>query len=158
MDLVNNLNKNIFGDSHKQSSDSIDFSANPIKAQVKQKIFGVNITTKTQEQNPTNKLPHNVSLGAVTNEKPKEKKVIKDPLSYSGYKKSELKNIKDPLSQMRPDSNFGYPTKKKKQKLNQKKKIQNIKKSKKIKKKMKLIKIMKQIIIIQQLHKNLKKQ
>ena len=121
MDLVNNLNKNIFGDSHKQSSDSIDFSANPIKAQVKQKIFGVNITTKTQEQKPTNKLPHNVSLGAVENEKPKEKKVIKDPLSYSGYKKSELKNIKDPLSQMRPDSNFGYPTKKKETKVEPKK-------------------------------------
>ena len=121
MDLVNNLNKNIFGDSHKQSSDSIDFSANPLKAQVKQKIFGVNITTKTQEQKPTNKLPHNVSLGAVTNEKHKEKKVIKDPLSYSGYKKSELKNIKDPLSQMRPDSNFGYPTKKKETKTEPKK-------------------------------------
>ena len=120
MDIVNTINKNIFGENNKHASDTIDFSLKPTPVHPTQKIFGVNLN-KPQEQKPTNISSNNMSLGTVTKEKPKEKKIINDPLSYSGYKKSELKNIKDPLSQMRPDSNFGYPTKKKETKTETKK-------------------------------------
>ena len=70
MDIVNTINKNIFGENNKHASDSIDFSLKPTPVHPSQKIFGVNLN-KPQEQKPTNNLPNNMSLGTLTKEKPK---------------------------------------------------------------------------------------
>ena len=47
------------------------------------------------------------------NKAKQKSKASLDPLSYSNYSAS-LKKISDPLSQMKPVSSFGYPTKNKK--------------------------------------------
>ena len=39
MDVLNNLNKNIFGENHKHASDSINYSAHTVPVKTNQKIF-----------------------------------------------------------------------------------------------------------------------
>ena len=118
MDVLSNLNKNIFGENHKHASDSINFSAQAQPVKKNQKIFEPKSekTTKEQkeqkEQKETKIITNNNNLGEIKKEKPKAKENSDDPLSYN-YNKKDLRNITDPLSQMRPNSTFGYPTKKK---------------------------------------------
>ena len=123
MDVLSNLNKNIFGENHKHASDSINFSAQAQPVKKNQKIFEPKSdkTTKEQkeqkEQKETKIITNNNNLGEIKKEKPKAKENSDDPLSYN-YNKKDLRNITDPLSQMRPNSTFGYPTKKKETKDN----------------------------------------
>ena len=123
MDVLSNLNKNIFGENHKHASDSINFSAQAPPVKKNQKIFEPKSdkTTKEQkeqkEQKETKIITNNNNLGEIKKEKPKAKENSDDPLSYN-YNKKDLRNITDPLSQMRPNSTFGYPTKKKETKDN----------------------------------------
>ena len=116
MDILSNLNKNIFGENHKHDSNSIDFSAQP-KPVKSHKMFEAK-SDKPTEANNINDKPKPLSsnnLTEIKQEKPKTTNSSKDNVSYT-YNKSALKNISDPLSQMRPDSNFGYPTQKKNKK------------------------------------------
>ena len=123
MDVLSNLNKNIFGENHKHASDSINFSAQAPPVKKNQKIFEPksNKTSKEEkeqkEQKETKIITNNNNLGEIKKEKPKVKENSDDPLSYN-YNKKDLRNITDPLSQMRPNSTFGYPTKKKETKDN----------------------------------------
>ena len=113
MDILNNLNKNIFGENHKHDSNSINFSAKP-KEEKNQKIDNKN--NKPSEVDLNNDKPKPFSsnnLLEIKKDKPKPTNTKKDGLSYT-INKNELKNISDPLSQLRPDSNFGYPKKKEK--------------------------------------------
>ena len=112
------LSKNIFGENHKHASDSIDFSAQAQPEKKNKKIFEAKSdkTSKEQKEKKEQKEPkiitNNNNLSEIKKEKPKEKENSEDPLSYN-YNKKDLRNITDPLSQMRPNSTFGYPTKKK---------------------------------------------
>ena len=130
MDILSNLNKNIFGENHKHDSNSIDFSAQP-KPVKSHKMFEAK-SDKPTEANNINDKPKPLSsnnLTEIKQEKSKTTNSSKDNVSYI-YNKSALKNISDPLSQMRPDSNFGYPT----QKKNKKEKPKETKESKEEKK------------------------
>jgi len=118
MDVLSNLNKNIFGENHKHASDSINFSAQPPPVKTNQKIFVPKSDKNNKEEQKEPKIITKTNnLSEIEKEKPK-KKEKSDDLSYSTYNKNELKNIRDPLSQMRPNSTFGYPTKKKEPKEN----------------------------------------
>ena len=118
MDVLSNLNKNIFGENHKHASDSINFSAQAPPVKKNQKIFEAksdktpNEPKEKKEQNDSKIITNKNNLTEIKKEKPKEKENTDDPLSYN-YNKKDLRNITDPLSQMRPNSTFGYPIKKK---------------------------------------------
>ena len=114
MDILNNLNKNIFGENHKHDSNSIDFSSKP-KQEKNQKILN-NKNNKPSEAKQNDDKPKPFSsntLLEIKKDKPKPTNTKKDGLSYT-INKNALKNISDPLSQLRPDANFGYPKKKEK--------------------------------------------
>ena len=126
MDKLKNLKENIFGENNKHASDSIDFSVKPQQAQ-KNKL---QLNPNQKEIKGKNVIKPLSDVG--TNNIKKEKaKSDSDPLSYSTYNKNTLKNISDPLTQMKPNSTFGYPTKEKKRIL-KKIKIKRIKIKKKI--------------------------
>ena len=114
MDELNKVYKNIFGEDQKHSSDAINFSTNM------HKIFGEKVD-KTSGGEKKNKPSNNNNLNEIKKDKPKVPKKTSDPLSYSTYNKSNLKSISDPLTQMKPNSSFGYPTKKKEAKENNEK-------------------------------------
>ena len=116
MDLLSNINKNIFVDlNNHASSSSINFSS-----------VSNNNNKMSDVGTSSGKIPSYSDLKNEQNEKeeikpyssnnlpnPKKKqKSVQDPLSYSNYS-SSLKKISDPLSQMKPVSTFGYPTKNK---------------------------------------------
>ena len=119
MEVFNNLNlNNVFGDiNNHASSNSINFTSNqtPKKSNDLEtssgKIPSYSDLKKNQQQDDNIKAFSSKNL---VNVKPKPKqKQVKDPLSYITYSSSSnsLKNISDPLSQMKPISTFGYPTK-----------------------------------------------
>ena len=120
MDILNNINKNIFVDINRHSSsNAINFSS----AKNENKKIG-DIETSSgkipsysdlkKEQKVDNEPKGFSSSNNLVNVKAKQKsKASLDPLSYSNYS-SSLKKISDPLSQMKPISSFGYPTKNKK--------------------------------------------
>ena len=118
MDVLSNINKNIFGENHKHASDSINFSAQAPPVKKNQKIFEAksdkipNEQKEKKEQKDSKIITNKNNLTEIKKEKQKEKENTDDPLSYN-YNKKDLRNITDPLSQMRPNSTFGYPTKKK---------------------------------------------
>jgi len=115
MDVFNNLNmNNVFGDS-SVTSNSINFTSNNIPKNnngletSSGKIPSYSDLKKTQKEDDNIKA---FSSNNLINVKPKPKpKAVKDPLSYISYSSNSLKNISDPLSQMKPVSTFGYPTK-----------------------------------------------
>ena len=109
MDELNKVYKNIFGEDQKHSSDSINFSTNM------QKIFGEKLDKTSKEEKKAKTLNKN-NLNEIKKDKTKTQKKINDPLSYNNYNKNNLKNISDPLTQMKPNSSFGYPDKKKEDK------------------------------------------
>ena len=108
MDKLKNLKENIFGENNKHASDSIDFSVKPQQAQ-KNKLQ-LNPNQKEIKEKNVIKPLSDVGTNNIKKEKAKSDS---DPLSYSTYNKNTLKNISDPLTQMKPNSTFGYPTKKK---------------------------------------------
>ena len=114
MDILNNLNKNIFGENHKHDSNSIDFTAKP-KQDKNQKILDTknNKSSASKQNNDKPKPFSSNNLLEIKKDKPKTTNAKKDGLSYT-INKNALKNISDPLSQLRPDANFGYPKKKEK--------------------------------------------
>ena len=117
MNVFNNLNVNsVFGDS-SVTSNSIDFTSSnaPKKNNGLEtssgKIPSYADLKKTQKEEDNFKA---LSSNNLINVKPKPKpKVVKDPLSYINYSSNNLKKISDPLSQMKPVTTFGYPTKNK---------------------------------------------
>ena len=117
MDVLSNLNKNIFGENRKHASDSIDFSAQKPQVQKKEKIFEPKSEKpKIVEAKPLEEEKTIKDNNKDKNDKNKDNKNTEEDVSYSTYNKKTLKNISDPLSQMRPNSNFGYPTQKKEKK------------------------------------------
>ena len=120
MDILSNLNKNIFVDINKHSSSgTINFSSikNDNKKMGNLETSSGKIPSLSdlkKEQKVENEPKGFSSSNNLVNVKAKQKtKVSMDPLSYSNYS-SSLKKISDPLSQMKPVSSFGYPTKNKK--------------------------------------------
>ena len=130
MDILSNLNKNIFGENNKHDSNSIDFSAQPVPVKKDQKIFEAKSDKLPKEQNVPKIIKNSNNLSEIKKEKPKVEKKADDSLSYSKYNKNALKNISDPLSQMKPNTTFGYPTKKKENKDSENKKQNKDKKEK----------------------------
>ena len=117
MDVLSNLNKNIFGENRKHASDSIDFSAQKPQVQKKEKIFEPKSEKpKIVEAKPLEEEKTIKDNNKDKSDKNKANKNTEEDVSYSTYNKKTLKNISDPLSQMRPNSNFGYPTQKKEKK------------------------------------------
>ena len=113
MDVLSNLNKNIFGENRKHASDTIDFSANKPQTQNNKKIFEPKSEKeKSKSEVKPIEIKENKEKDIKNNNNVNKNKTEED-VSYSTYNKNTLKNISDPLSQMRPNSNFGYPTKKK---------------------------------------------
>ena len=119
MDILSNINKNIFTSdiNNHSSSSTINFSA--VKSEQK-KVFDLETSSgkipsysdlKKEEKEKEKEEPKPYSSKNLINVKSK-KKSFQDPLSYSNYSTS-LKKISDPLSQMKPVSTFGYPTQKK---------------------------------------------
>ena len=116
MDIFDSINKNVFIDlNNHASSSSINFSST---TNTKKKMS--DITTSSgkipsysdlKKQEREKEEPKPFSSNNLPNPKPKQKP-SQDPLSYSNYSNS-LKKIYDPLSQMKPISTFGYPTKNK---------------------------------------------
>ena len=117
MDILSNINKNIFNSdiNNHSSSNSINFSA--VKSDQKKivdletssgKIPSYSDLKKEQKEKEEPKPYSSKNLINVKN----KQKSFQDPLSYSNYSAS-LKKISDPLSQMKPVSTFGYPTQKK---------------------------------------------
>ena len=115
--------KNIFGDiNNHSSSNAINFSS--VKSD-KKKMTDLETSsgkipdysslkkdkTVTPKVDDPKALSSNNLVKATLKPKPKPKPMA-DPLSYSNYSTS-LKKISDPLSQMKPVSSFGYPTKNK---------------------------------------------
>ena len=120
MDILSNIHKNIFVDINAHSSsNAINFSS----AKNDNKKIGdletssgkiPSLSDLKKEQKVENEPKTFSSSNNLVNVKAKQKsKASLDPLSYSNYS-SSLKNISDPLSQMKPVSSFGYPTKNKK--------------------------------------------
>ena len=103
MEVLNKLNKNIFGENNKHASDTIDFTAKTT-SDINQNNIEINDKPKPLSSN---------NLTEIKEEKPKEATKSNDDLSYSTYNKNKLKTISDPLTQMKPNSAFGYPTQKK---------------------------------------------
>ena len=118
MDVLSNLNKNIFGDINSHSSsNTIDFSSvkndkknMPTLETSSGKIPSLEDLKKNQNKKEEEAKPF--SSNNLISVKKQKSKPIQDPLSYSNYS-SSLKKISDPLSQMKPMSSFGYPSKKK---------------------------------------------
>jgi len=118
---LNNLNKNIFGENHKHDSNSIDFNSNPIPVKNQKKIDAkINRPFEANDINEKQKPLSSNNLLEIKKDKQKTANKKKDDLSYT-INKNALKNISDPLSQLKPDANFGYPTKKKASKKEEKK-------------------------------------
>ena len=118
MDVLSNLNKNIFGDSYSNASSStINFSLAKNDKMVNLETSSGKIPSYAElkkNENIHKEEPKPFSSNNLISVKPKQKsKSIQDPLSYSNYASSSLKKISDPLSQMKPMSTFGYPTKNK---------------------------------------------
>ena len=121
MDVFNNLNKNIFGDINSHSSsNAIDFNAakRDFKAtsNIETSSGKIPSLSDLQKQKKPDDDIRALSSNNLVNVKPKQKSnSIQDPLSYISYSgsKNSLKKIYDPLSQMKPTSTFGYPTKNK---------------------------------------------
>ena len=120
MDILHNINKNIFVDINAHSSsNAINFNS----AKNDNKKIGdletssgkiPSLSDLKKEQKVENEPKTFSSSNNLVNVKAKQKsKASLDPLSYSNYSAS-LKKISDPLSQMKPVSSFGYPTKNKK--------------------------------------------
>ena len=121
MDVFSNLNKNIFGDikSHT-SSNTINFNSakndDKTRASVDFASGKIPSLSDLQKQQKPEEDAKALSSNNLVNVKPKPKKYsVQDPLSYISYagNKNSLKKIYDPLSQMKPTSGFGYPTKNK---------------------------------------------
>ena len=118
MDVFNNLNKNIFDINSHTSSNSINFTSakNDNKKMTNLETSSGKIPSYSdlKQQQKSEEDIKALSSNNLVNVKPKPKPV-KDPLSYISYSgsKNSLKKISDPLSQMKPTSTFGYPTKNK---------------------------------------------
>ena len=116
MDVLSNLNKNIFGSGYSNaSSNTINFSLAKNDKMTDLETSSGKIPSYAdlkKNENNQKEEPKPFSSNNLINIKQKKSKTIQDPLSYSNYS-SSLKKISDPLSQMKPMSTFGYPTKNK---------------------------------------------
>ena len=120
MNVFNNLNKNIFDINSHASSNSINFTSvkndNKKMANLETSSGKIPSYSDLKKQQKSEEDIKDLSSNNLVNVKPKPKpKPVKDPLSYISYSgsKNSLKKISDPLSQMKPTSTFGYPTKNK---------------------------------------------
>ncbi len=120
MNVFNNLNKNIFDINSHASSNSINFTSlkndNKKMANLETSSGKIPSYSDLKKQQKSEEDIKALSSNNLVNVKPKPKpKPVKDPLSYISYSgsKNSLKKISDPLSQMKPTSTFGYPTKNK---------------------------------------------
>ena len=150
MDKLKNLKENIFGENNKHASDSIDFSVKPQQAQ-KNKLQLNQNQKEIKEKNVIKPL----SDVGTNNIKKEKAKSDSDPLSYSTYNKNTLKNISDPLTQMKPNSTFGYPTKKKETNIKENKEKENKDKEKNIMRNKQLKKILMKLMRMKKKNKKI---
>ena len=84
MDILNNLNKNIFGENHKHDSNSIDFNSKPKQVKNQKKIDAkINKPFEAKDINDKQKPLSSNSLLEIKKDNQKTANTKKDGLSYT---------------------------------------------------------------------------